>query len=172
MPLRRDIFSSVCLGLMLFSVAGFRAQAQEGSNRYSESMIQTRRIRVAKMANEWKGKRVSLERYDGQRIEGLMLRVYDAKFILERKNSERVEVPVDDTASVTLRPGTSDFLLGGLMGLGFGAVTAGVVQLGVESKSNASTIGGLGGFLLGSILGIRLLHRDTVVYLDPLPMLR
>jgi hypothetical protein len=78
-------------------------------------------------------------------------------------------VPIDDVASVTLHPDKADIFLSGFMGIGTGAVAGGVVGLGGRSSSRAVGFAAIGGALLGSLLGIRLLHRDTVVDLDAAP---
>ena len=162
------LFCGLALGLgwALLVCVSEAATATGSQARYDEAMTRTHRIRVTKMATEWKGKRVTLELANGDRNSGRLLTISDGRFVLQGRDEERVRIPVDDVVSVTLRAGVPDILLGGLLGVASGAVVAGVVGLGSESAGSASTIGGIGGFILGSLLGIRLLHRDAVVRLD------
>ena len=133
------------------------------------TMSRIRRLRVVRMARDWDGKTVTLERRDGERIRGRLARVRDDRFTITTDSGDSTTVPIDDVSAVTLHPDKADLLLGGLMGVGTAAVAGGVVGLGGDVSSRAVGLAALGGALLGSLLGLRLLHQDTVVDLDAAP---
>ena len=133
------------------------------------TMARIRRLRVIRMAKDWDGKTVTLERRTGERIRGRLTRARGGLFTITDGKGKQTVIPIDDVSFVTLHPAIADLVLGGLMGVGSGAVTAGVVSLGGSASSRAVGFAGLGGALLGSLLGFRLLHRDTVVDLDAAP---
>ena len=133
------------------------------------TMSRIRRLRIVRMAKDWDGKTVTLERRDGDRVRGVLTRVRDDRFTITDNSDDVTMVPIDDVASVTLHPDKADIFLSGFMGIGTGAVAGGVVGLGGQSSSRAVRLAAIGGALLGSLLGIRLLRRDTVVDLDAAP---
>ncbi|MBT3267413.1 hypothetical protein HN371_09690 [Candidatus Poribacteria bacterium] len=133
------------------------------------TMSRIRRLRVVRMAKDWDGKTVTLERRDGERIRGRLARVRADQFTITSDSGRSTAVPIDDVSAVTLHPDAADLLLGGLMGVGTAAVAGGVVGLGGGASSRAVGFAAIGGALLGSLLGIRLLHQDTVVDLDAPP---
>jgi len=121
------------------------------------------------MAKDWDGKIVTLERRDGVRLRGRLTRVRNDHFTITQSSDETTSVPIDDVSSVTLHPDKADIFLSGFMGVGTGAVAGGVVGLSGQSSSRAVGLAAFGGAVLGSLLGFRLLHRDTVVDLDAAP---
>jgi hypothetical protein len=133
------------------------------------TMSRIRRLRIVRMAKDWDGKTVTLERRDGARVRGRLTRVRADHFTITERSGDTTPVPIDDVSSVTLHPDKADIFLSGFMGIGTGAVAGGVVGLGGKSSSRAVGFAAMGGALLGSLLGFRLLHRDTVVDLDAAP---
>ena len=168
MRLFRVTATVTCLMMAGASVAAPPASAIVRDNGVT-TMARIRRLRVVRMAQDWDGKTVTLERRDGARVRGRLARVRGGLFTITDDAGKSHAVPIDDVSAVTLHPDAADLLLAGLMGAGTAAVSGGVVSLGGSASPRAVGFAALGGALLGSLLGVRLLHRETVVDLDAAP---
>lgn len=136
-------------------------QAQE-----SERTTTPRQIRVRKLAQNWKGKRVELKLDDQSTESGILLDADFSNFTINQ-NSRKVKVLINDVVSVTLPPGPMELGLAIASGALGGGFLAGIISLTAENATNETITGaGLFGIAGGFWWGYTTFCQEEVIELE------
>lgn len=129
-------------------------------------VVETRNIRVRKLAQDWTGRRVRITLTDGKRVAGTFAGADLFDFKLDGFGGRKV-FPIDKVKSVTLRPGLGEavlVLVGGALG---GGLTTGIIALTVDNASPETLAGGFAvGAAAGLWWGYRAFFHEVVIELS------
>ncbi|UCH09324.1 MAG: hypothetical protein JSU61_08775, partial [Fidelibacterota bacterium] len=92
-----------------------------------EETLSARNIRARKLAQHWQGEQIQLTLTDGRQLVGEFIGADFYSFTLDRKQKQ-VVIPIEQVATVTLKPGLMEAGLTIMSGILGGALGAGIVS--------------------------------------------
>ena len=101
----------------------------------SNDLSQIRLIKIRRMSEAWINRPVELKSRSGKTVAGNFLPMRDGMFRLNISGKVN-EIPVVDIHSVVLKRRSQDLLLVGILGLGAGALFAGIGSLGFDAEGS------------------------------------
>lgn len=126
-----------------------------------------RNIRVKKLAQNWKGKVVTITNADGSKITGRLVDADLYRFVLEKNKGKKTEIPIDQISIVTLSPGLVEMSLTIVTGLLAGGFAAGFVSLNTPNASaSMHWFVSLVGVFSGSWIGYLTFYQEEIIELE------
>ena len=139
------------------------AAAQNISGK-SDDLNQVRLIKIRRMSESWINRPVELKSTSGKTVAGNFLPMRNGMFRLEVSGNVN-EIPVVDIHSVILKRRPEDLFLVGILGLGAGALFAGIGSLGFDAEGSKLITFAAIGTGAGFSFGWQSFYKNTVVRL-------
>lgn len=158
------ILSLTCLS----GVSEVRAEtAVAESGHRGDELSQARHVRAQKLVRRFADREMTMVLRSGEYKIGTLRTLHEDRFVLHSTSSgDTLQVHTRDVDRVILRAGAPEVLLSAVMGLGIGALAAGVLALtGSVDAAGVVLVGGLGS-AAGASLGWRTFHKDTTIRLE------
>lgn len=130
----------------------------------SNDLNNIRLIKIRRMSESWVNRPVELRGKSGKTVAGKFLPMRDGMFRLEASGYVN-EIPVIDIHSVVLKRRPQELLLVGIMGLGAGALFAGIGSLGFDAEGSKLITFAALGIGAGFSFGWQSFYKNRVVRL-------
>ena len=153
-----------CLwALLLMTQFPEQVAAQDISGK-SNDLTQAHLIKIRRMSESWIDRPVELKSNSGKTLTGNFLPMRNGMFRLEVSGNVS-EIPVVDIHSVVLKRRSQELLLVGILGLGAGALFAGIGSLGFDAEGSKLITFAAIGIGVGFSFGWQSFYKNTVVRL-------
>ena len=151
------------LALILLMQYPAEAAAQNISGN-SNDLNQIRLIKIRRMSESWINRSVELKSNSGKTVAGNFLPMRDGMFRLEVSGDIK-EISAVDIHSVVLKRRPQELLLVGILGLGAGALFAGIGSLGFDAEGSKLITFAAIGTGAGFSFGWQTFYKNIVVRL-------